>query len=113
MRRDREEHALEGTGTTDLTLLRRWVVHSLEHFEHVAVRTAVLVNRHRAEASTVPGGISLRALRLGVGGCVLAVAVFLVARLTAWPPHEDETLALFVGSNKLGRLLEIVLDERG
>jgi hypothetical protein len=44
---------------------------------------------------------------------VLAVASFLLARLTAWPPHEDETLALFVGNRKLGELLDIVLDERG
>jgi hypothetical protein len=44
---------------------------------------------------------------------VLTVAAFLVARLTAWPPHEDETLALFVGAHKLRDLLNIVLDERG
>jgi hypothetical protein len=31
----------------------------------------------------------------------------------AWPPHEDETLALFVGRQSLGRLLDIVLEERG
>jgi Dolichyl-phosphate-mannose-protein mannosyltransferase len=42
-----------------------------------------------------------------------AVAAFLLARLTAWPPHEDETLALFVGSRPLGELLDIVLEERG
>jgi hypothetical protein len=42
-----------------------------------------------------------------------SVAVFLLARLTAWPPHEDETLALFVGSRPLGELLDIVLEERG
>jgi hypothetical protein len=36
-----------------------------------------------------------------------------LARLTAWPPHEDETLALFVGRQSLGRLLDIVLEERG
>ncbi len=113
MRGDRIEDALERSGAANLTLLRRRIVHALEHFEHVAVRTAVLVDRHRAEASTAPGGISLREFRFGVAGCVLAVAAFLVARLTAWPPHEDETLALFVGNRKLGELLNIVLDERG
>jgi uncharacterized membrane protein len=61
----------------------------------------------------VPAEISLRALRFGVAGCVLAVTAFLLARLTAWPPHEDETLALFVGSNKLAKLLDVVLEERG
>ena len=34
-------------------------------------------------------------------------------RLTAWLPHEDETLALFVARQPLGRLLDIVLEERG
>jgi hypothetical protein len=33
--------------------------------------------------------------------------------LMAWPPHEDETLALFVGRNSLGGLLHTVIDERG
>ena len=51
--------------------------------------------------------------RWGVAGCVLAVAAFLFSRLTAWPPHEDETLALFVGRRPLGELLDIVLEERG
>ena len=51
--------------------------------------------------------------RWGVAGCVLAVATFLFSRLTAWPPHEDETLALFVGRRSLGQLLDIVLEERG
>ena len=49
----------------------------------------------------------------GVAGCVVAVATFLFSRLTAWPPHEDETLALFVGGRPLGQLLDIVLEERG
>jgi hypothetical protein len=42
-----------------------------------------------------------------------AVGVFLGLRLTAWPPHEDETLALFVGRGSLGGLTETVLGERG
>ena len=43
----------------------------------------------------------------------LAAAAFLARRLTAWPPHEDETLALFVGRDSLGELFDIVLGERG
>jgi hypothetical protein len=49
----------------------------------------------------------------GVGGLTAAVAIFLVARLTAWPPHEDETLALFVGRKSLGGLFRTVQTERG
>jgi hypothetical protein len=33
--------------------------------------------------------------------------------LSAWPPHEDEALALFVGRGSLGALLHTVIDERG
>jgi hypothetical protein len=54
-----------------------------------------------------------RAFRAGVSACVAAVAGFLAVRLTAWPPHEDETLALFVGRGSLGSLVETVLGERG
>ena len=50
---------------------------------------------------------------LGIGTCAVALAVFFVARLHAWPPHEDETLALFVGRDSLGGLLETVHGERG
>src|SRR5437868_5774402 len=50
---------------------------------------------------------------LGVGGCTTAVLAFLLVQLTAWPPHEDETLALFVGRQSFGDLLGTVLGERG
>ncbi|HEY2936720.1 MAG TPA: glycosyltransferase family 39 protein [Gaiellaceae bacterium] len=50
---------------------------------------------------------------LGVGACTAAVAVFVLVQLTAWPPHEDETLALFVGRKDLGDLLSTVLNQRG
>jgi hypothetical protein len=50
---------------------------------------------------------------LGVGACATAVAVFVLVQLTAWPPHEDETLALFVGRKDLGDLLSTVLNQRG
>jgi hypothetical protein len=57
--------------------------------------------------------LGLRTFWLGVAGCTAAVAVFLLARLTAWPPHEDETLALFVGRKSLGDLFSTVQTERG
>src|SRR5512132_72663 len=57
--------------------------------------------------------LGLRTFWLGVTGCTSAVAVFLLARLTAWPPHEDETLALFVGRKSLGDLFTTVQTERG
>ena len=50
---------------------------------------------------------------LGVCGCTAAVLAFLLVQLTAWPPHEDETLALFVGRQSFGGLLRTVLGERG
>src|SRR3954463_11258441 len=49
----------------------------------------------------------------GVGGLTAAVAIFLFARLSAWPPHEDETLALFVGRKSLVALFKTVQTERG
>ena len=51
--------------------------------------------------------------RLGVGACTAGVLSFLLVRLSAWPPHEDETLALFVGRQSLGGLVHTVLGQRG
>ena len=51
--------------------------------------------------------------RLGVGVATAAVAAFLAARLTAWPPHEDELLALYVARGSLGQLADTVFGERG
>lgn len=48
-----------------------------------------------------------------MAACALAVLVFLSVQLTAWPPHEDETLALFVGRHDLIGMLGIVLGQRG
>ena len=42
-----------------------------------------------------------------------AAAGFLFHQLLAWPPHEDETLPLFVGRHPLGELFQVVLEERG
>ena len=57
--------------------------------------------------------LSPRWFRAGVAACAGAVAAFLLVRLTAWPPHEDETLALYVGRGSLESLVETVLGERG
>jgi hypothetical protein len=53
------------------------------------------------------------ALPLGVAAVTLAAAAFLLHQLMAWPPHEDETLALFVGRDSLGGVLDQVATERG
>lgn len=54
-----------------------------------------------------------RTYRAGVAGAMLLLVVFLAARMTAWPPHEDEVLALYVGQGSLGGLADTVLGERG
>jgi hypothetical protein len=53
------------------------------------------------------------AWRLGVAALTTGVAAFLFFRLTAWPPHEDETLALFTGRGTVHDLARTVLGERG
>jgi hypothetical protein len=52
-------------------------------------------------------------LALGTGACMTAVLAFGLARLRAYPPHEDEVLALFLGRDSLGGMLDTVLTERG
>ena len=54
-----------------------------------------------------------RGLWLGIAGIALVAAVFLLHQLMAWPPHEDETLALFVGRDSLPAVIEHVTQERG
>jgi Dolichyl-phosphate-mannose-protein mannosyltransferase len=54
-----------------------------------------------------------RFFKAGVAACTAAVAAFVLLELSTWPPHEDETLALFVGRNSLPHLLHTVLDQRG
>ncbi len=50
------------------------------------------------------------------GGVLLAsaaAAAFLAHQLMAWPPHEDETLALFIGRDSLPGVVEHVTRDRG
>ena len=50
---------------------------------------------------------------LGVGGDRRWGDGFLLHQLMAWAPHEDETLALFVGRDSLAGVVEHVTRERG
>lgn len=59
------------------------------------------------------GELDRRLYLAGVTVCTAAVAVFLLVQLMAWPPHEDETLPLFVGRQPLDGLFDIVLGKRG
>jgi hypothetical protein len=54
-----------------------------------------------------------RWFELGVALCTLAAGAFATIQRSAWPPHEDETLALFVGRDSLHDVLRTVLGERG
>ena len=54
-----------------------------------------------------------RWFELGVGLCTVAAGAFAAIQRSAWPPHEDETLALFVGRGSLHNVLQTVLGERG
>ncbi len=72
-----------------------------------------------AESLSPGRPVSVRALLathwfwLGVWAIVIAVGAFLGHQLLAWPPHEDETLALFVGRDSLFGVVEQVTRERG
>ena len=74
-----------------------------------------------AEATTV-AAVANPALRdaiarhwfgLGLTAVALAATAFFLLRLSAWPPHEDETLALFVGRDSFGGVIHHVTHERG
>src|SRR6478735_9878719 len=66
-----------------------------------------------AARSSVAAWIAARWLWLGVAGVTVVAAAFLLHQLMAWPPHEDETLALFVGRDSLPGVVEHVTRDRG
>jgi len=66
-----------------------------------------------AEDPTGARDLSPRTFAVGVAACAAGVGAFLLLRLHAWPPHEDETLALFIGRSSFGGMLHTVLDQRG
>jgi Dolichyl-phosphate-mannose-protein mannosyltransferase len=50
---------------------------------------------------------------LAVCALTAAVGLFFLLRLTAWPPHEDETLVFFVSRRPLGDVLDTVWERGG
>src|SRR5947209_12509368 len=84
---------------------------SLQEYGDAVTQTTEAVSATRtsaARAETVDR-LDGRTFKLGVGACTAGVAAFLLVQLQAWPPHEDETLALFVGRKSLGSLMHTVL----
>ena len=75
--------------------------------------SSTTATHRRASADTRSLRLAERWFALGVAGCTVAVAIFFLVSLRTWPPHEDETLALFVGRDSLGGLLHTVHGERG
>ncbi|MBM3678727.1 MAG: hypothetical protein FJW96_12740 [Actinobacteria bacterium] len=56
---------------------------------------------------------ALDPLWLVVAAVSVAVAAFLGHQLMAWPPHEDEALALLTGRDSLGGVISHVTGDRG
>ena len=67
----------------------------------------------RPLVATVRAFAQAHALWIGVGAIAVAASAFLLHQLMAWPPHEDETLALFVGRDSLAGVVEHVTRDRG
>ena len=65
------------------------------------------------EGAAVRAFLAARWFPLGVAAIAAATAGFLFQQLLAWPPHEDETLPLFIGRRPLDDLFQVVLEERG
>jgi hypothetical protein len=51
--------------------------------------------------------------RVAVGALTLGLGIFLLTRIAAWPPNEDETLVYFLSRQPLAELLETVSGKRG
>jgi Dolichyl-phosphate-mannose-protein mannosyltransferase len=69
--------------------------------------------RPRTAAPPAPADLSPRAYWAGIAVCSAAVTAFVLVQIHAWPPHEDETLALFTGRHSFGDMMRIVLGHRG
>ena len=67
----------------------------------------------RVGEAAARGWLERRWGQLGVAAIVVASSAFLLHQLMAWPPHEDETLALFIGRDSLPGVVEHVTRDRG
>jgi hypothetical protein len=61
----------------------------------------------------LPLALTSRWFGFGVAAISAVAAAFLLHQLMAWPPHEDETLALFVGRESFLDVIHHVTRERG
>ncbi len=64
------------------------------------------------EATRTRAASAVDGYRLGVAAIATGLAAFLLLRLHALPPHEDETLVFFLSHQPLGDVLASVLGER-
>jgi uncharacterized membrane protein len=69
--------------------------------------------RPRSFDRAVTRDLDARLFAAGVAAITVATFTFLLVQLNGWPPHEDETLPLFVGRQSLGDLFHTVLGKRG
>jgi hypothetical protein len=69
--------------------------------------------RARTLARATPRDLDRRLFAAGVAAITIGTGAFLLVQLSGWPPHEDETLPLFVGRQSLGGLFDTVLGKRG
>src|SRR5262245_34140964 len=79
----------------------------------IATEPAALERESAGRSVAVVAALRRRWFEAGVAGCTVGVVAFLLVQLTAYPPHEDEMLALFIGRKSLGGVLDTVLGQRG
>jgi hypothetical protein len=77
------------------------------------VTESVHTSAARPLTLAVPRDLGELAWRIGIALCTAGAAAFVLVQLPAWPPHEDETLALFTGRGSVHELIQTVLGERG
>ena len=64
-------------------------------------------------APSLRDAVAARWFGLGVAAVAVAAGTFFFVQLRAWPPHEDETLALFVGRDSFSGAVHHVTHDRG